>query len=103
MPQYFMAYRGGRRPASKEEGIAHMTKWRAWVAACGDALQGSGTMLKNTKTVSTSGVQDTADPMPGFSILQADSLEKALEIARKCPHLDLEGTIDVAEMQEMPS
>jgi hypothetical protein len=36
----------------------------------------------------------------GFSVVKADSMDVALEIAKGCPHLEI-GTIEVAEMREM--
>jgi len=41
--------------------------------------------------------------LSGFSVVKADSMEAALEIAKSCPFLETEGTIEVAEMMEMPS
>jgi hypothetical protein len=36
----------------------------------------------------------------GFSIVEADSIDAAVEMAKKCPHL-AHGTIDVAEAMDM--
>ena len=51
--------------------------------------------------------QDAESPVPAQRITQADGestlsgvLEAALEIAKRCPHLE-HGTIDVAEAMEM--
>ena len=39
--------------------------------------------------------------MSGFSVVQTDSMEAALEIARNCPFLETGGTLEVAEMMKM--
>ena len=36
----------------------------------------------------------------GFSVVKADSMDAALEMAKSSPHLE-SGTIEVAEMKEM--
>jgi hypothetical protein len=38
--------------------------------------------------------------LTGFSIVLADNMDAALEIARRCPFLEI-GTIEVAEAMEM--
>jgi len=37
MSNFMIAYYGGNKPSSKEEGQAHMEKWKAWVADLGEA------------------------------------------------------------------
>ncbi len=103
MTDYVFAYHGGKRPGSPEEGAKYMATWKAWVSGLGDAAVNPGTILKKSKTVSTEGVSDDggSNPLLGFSILKADSMEAALELARGCPHLELGGTIEVAEVMEM--
>ncbi len=38
--------------------------------------------------------------MVGFSIVKADSMDAALEMAKGCPHLEF-GTVEVVEMMGM--
>ena len=54
------------------------------------------------RTVSSTGVTDDggSNPLSGYSVVQADSKEAAIELAKSCPHLD-HGTIEVAEMMKM--
>ena len=102
MPNYIIAYHGGKKPESPEEGAENKTKWQAWVAGLGDAVVNSGTPLGKSKTVSSDGVSDDGGPnsLTGFSIVNADSMDAALEMAKACPFLDF-GTIEVAEVMEM--
>ncbi len=102
MPNYVFAYHGGKKPESPEEGGKHMAKWKAWVGGLGDAVVNPGTPLGKPKTVSSVGVSDDggSNPLLGYSIVKADSMEAAVEIARGCPHLEI-GTIEVAEVMEM--
>jgi len=103
MPDYILAYHGGRKPESPEEGAEHMAKWKAWVAGFGDAMVNPGTPLGKSKTVSSAGVSDDggSNPIMGFSVVKADSLDVALEMAKKCPIIEIDGTLEVAEMMKM--
>ncbi len=102
MSSYIFAYHGGKKPESPEEGAKHMAKWKAWVDGLGDAVVNPGTPLGMSKTVSSGGVSDDGGPNPlvGFSIVKADSMDAALEMAKGCPFLEM-GTIEVAEVKEM--
>ena len=103
MPNYILAYHGGKNPESPEEGAKQMAKWKAWVGGLGDAVVNLGTYLGMSKTVSSGGVSDDggSNPLLGFTIVKADSMDAALEMAKACPHLGLGGTLEVAEVMEM--
>ncbi len=80
-----------------------MAKWKAWIGGLGDAVVNPGTPLGKSKTVSSAGVSDDggSNPMSGFSIVKADSMDAALEMAKECPLLEIGGTLEVAEVMEM--
>ncbi len=102
MPNYISAYHGGKKPDSPEEGARLMAKWKAWVADLGDAAVDPGTPLGKSKTVSSEGVSDDggSNPLMGFSIVKAENMDAALDIAKACPHLEI-GTLEVAEVMKM--
>ena len=102
MPNYVFAYHGGKKPESPEAGTALKAQWQAWLDGLGDAVVNPGTPLGKSKTVSADGVADHGGPNPlsGFSIVTADSMAAALEMAKACPFLEM-GTIVVAEAMEM--
>lgn len=101
MSKYAFAYYGEPKFDSPEEGGKYMAKWEAWAGGLGDAL-GDLTPLGMPKTVRSNGVSDGggSNRLTGFSIVKADSLDAALEMAKGCPHLE-HGTVDVAEAMEM--
>ncbi len=103
MSNYILAYHGGKKPESPEEGDKHMAKWKAWIDGLGDAVVNPGTPLGMSKTVSSDGVSNDggSNPLSGYSIVTADSMDAALEIAKGCPFLEMHGTIEVAEVMEM--
>ena len=102
MPNYIIAYHGGKKPESPEEGGKQMEKWQAWVDGLGDAVVNPGTPLGKSRIVSSDGVSDDGGPnsLTGYSIVKADTMDAALEMAKACPFLDI-GTIEVAEEVEM--
>ncbi len=102
MPNYIIAYHGGKMPETPEEGAKQMEKWKAWVGGLGDAMVNPGTPLGKSKTVSSDGVSDNdgSSRLTGFSMVKADSMDAALEMAKACPFLEI-GTVEVAEVMEM--
>ena len=102
MPDFVIAYRGGKKPDSPEEGAKQMAKWKAWLGGLGGAVVNPGTPLGKSKIVTSSGVTDGggATALTGFSIVRADSMEAALKMAKACPFLDM-GTLEVAQVMDM--
>ena len=96
---FVFAYHGGKIPESPEERAKHMAKFEAWVGGLGDAVVNPGHPLGKSKTVSSSGVSDHGVPntLVGFSIVKADSMDAALEMAKGYPRLEI-GTVEVVEM-----
>ena len=102
MPRFIFAYHGGTRPETPEEGMEVMGRWNAWLDGMGEAAVDRGNPVGVSRTVSAEGVEDNggSNPLSGYSIVEADTLEKAIEISKGCPHLD-GGTIEVAEIMYM--
>ncbi len=102
MANYVFAYHGGKMPESPEEGAKFMARWKAWVDGLGDASVNRGSPLGKSKTVSSGSVSDGggSNPLSGYSVVNADSMDAAVKMAKGCPHLD-NGTIEVAEVMEM--
>ena len=103
MGNFMLAYYGGNQPSSKEEGMAQMGKWKAWVQGLGEKVINPGTPFMSTKIITSSDVQDENDPnaMKGFAVVKAESIEAVVEIAKSDPVLDIDGTIHVSQMMEM--
>ncbi len=103
MANFMIAYYGGKQPSSKEEGMAQMGKWKAWVEGLGEKVINPGTPLMGTKIVTSNDVQDENAPnaLKGFAVVKAESIEAAIEIAKSDPFLENGGTIRVAQMMEM--
>jgi hypothetical protein len=101
MPKYVIAYLGGRPLESPQERTAQMDRWKVWVEGLGSAMIDPGTPLGQGKLVSSAGISERGpDRLTGFSVLFADDMNAVIEIAQRCPFLDI-GTIEVAEMMQM--
>ncbi len=102
MKQFAFAYYGEPKFKSPEEGAKYMEKWGVWAGSIGQAFVYPGVPLKKAKTVSSGGVWDnnSSNRLTGFSVVQADSMDAAIEMAKGCPHLE-HGTVDVAEAMDM--
>jgi hypothetical protein len=103
MTKFMIAYYGGNQPNTKEEGMAQMGKWKAWVENLGDTIVNPGTPLPVSKIVTSSSVEDDNDPnsMKGFAVVKAESIEAAIDIEKSDPFLEYGGTIRVSKMLEM--
>jgi len=104
MAQYIMTYLGGEQPASPEEGQQHFARYMEWLTSLGDAAVSPANPLKDTKTVNPDGTVETggSSGMSGYTIVEAESMETALSMAKSCPFLDIGGSLEVSELVEMP-
>ncbi len=102
MAEFVFAYHGGKMPETEAEQKALMARWQEWMGGLGDALVNPGAPVGKSWTVSASGAEEGggANPISGYSLVRADSMQAALDMARGCPHLD-HGTVEVAEAMQM--
>ncbi len=103
MAKFMFAYHGGGMPETPEEGEKVMAAWREWMGNVGDAFVDAGAPLGMSKTVSSGGVADDggANPISGYSIVEAADMDAALAMAKGCPIMDSGGSVEVAEAMDM--
>ncbi len=104
MPQYAIVYLGGDKPSSPEEGKQHFSKYMEWLSSLGETAVSPANPLKNTSTVNPDGSVSAGgnSTMSGYTIVEVDSMEAALDIAKACPFLEIGGSLEVSELVEMP-
>ncbi len=104
MSRYMIAYLGGDKPTNPEEGMRHKSQYLAWLSSLGDAAVSPANPLVHTKTVHPDGTINPGSitSMSGFTIIEADSLEAALSMAKNCPFLEIGGSLEVSELIKMP-
>lgn len=103
MPKFALVYHGTPQFKTREDGVNHMVAWKQWVQALGDALVDPGMAVGPSKTITATGIEDGggANPFSGITIIQAETIQAAIELARACPHIGAGGTIEIAEDMQM--
>ena len=104
MTKYLLAYHGGGMPQTPAEQTASMAAWNTWFGALGKAVVDGGNPTGAAKTVGKGGrISDGggANPLTGYSILEAANLDAAVNLAKGCPIVATGGTIEVGEIMKM--
>lgn len=109
MPKYVLAYHSnngavGDMPQSEEEMAEVMAAWGAWFESLGANLVDGGNPIAFAKTIGSDGsVTDGggSNPLTGYSIVNADTIDAAIDMAKGCPVLGNDGTVEVAEAIDM--
>ncbi len=103
MSQYIITYLGGNQPSTPEEGQKHFAKYKEWLSSLGESAVSPANPLKNTKTINPDGsvTDGSTTSMSGYTIVEADSIEAALDMAKGCPFLDIGGSLEVSELVQM--
>lgn len=91
---YIFVYRAGPVPLSQDTQRESRDAWRAWNEFLNETY---GIRTARGKTVSGDGVTDYQGNFKGASIIEAGSLDEAVEIARKSPTVRYGGTVEVFE------
>jgi len=101
MANYVLLYSGGSMPQSEAEQAAVMQAWTAWFGRLGSALVDAGNPFSGkAKSIASNGtVSEGPGPSvaSGYSIIKADSLDAATELARGCPVLQGGAALTVFE------
>jgi hypothetical protein len=101
MANFVLLYSGGSAGTTPAEREKIMGAWGAWFGKLGDKIVDAGNPFsEHAKNVSNGAVHDGAvgnPPATGYSILKADSLNQAVELAKGCPVLKSGAKISVYE------
>jgi hypothetical protein len=103
MANYLLAYSGGNTPPTDAERDAQMAAWGKWFGELGDAVVDPGNPFGPSKAIAAdSSVGDGAPSgLTGYSVLTADSLDAATEMAKGCPVFAVGGSVEVYETFEV--
>jgi hypothetical protein len=113
MKEYLLLLRAGRPLSSKTEAEnkAEMQAWGVYMEDLGKKGQlvgglplVSGGMVVSAKGTLSEPVNTAKEGIVGgYLIVKADSLQKAAELAKACPHIANEGNIEIREIALMPA
>jgi hypothetical protein len=101
MANFVLLYIGGSNPQTEAEQAAVMKAWTGWFGGLGSAVvDGGNPFTPMAKSIASNGkVSDgpVGALATGYSVIKADSLDAAVQIAKGCPHLQSGGQISVYE------
>jgi hypothetical protein len=104
--KFLFVYRGaGETVASMtpEEKQQHLQRWEKWIGEGltsgwmldpGDGLTREGRVV-GARVVTDGPFVETKEVVGGFSIVQADTLDAAAQLAKGCPAVRIGGTVEV--------
>lgn len=113
MKQYLFLYRmeAGNGPApTQEETDANMQTWMEWLGlvadqnhlvSLGNRLENSGRVVKPNQVVTNGPYSEIKESLGGYSVIQADSYEQAVDIAKGCPIFHAGGNVEIREIAGM--
>lgn len=89
--------------SSEALSTAQYAQWGHWFAELGSAVVDGGAAMGTAKTVGIGGsVTDGGSRcLTGYSIVSADNLDAAVELAKGCPVVEIGGAVDVYEVISM--
>jgi hypothetical protein len=104
MAKYLFVYHGGKAAGDPAAMKAVMDAWGQWFGSLGAAVIDGGNPVGPSSTVRADGSLASGggpNPVSGYSLISASSLEDAHAKARGCPLLKSGGEIEIAEAFDM--
>jgi hypothetical protein len=92
--KYVLVYQGGAMAETEEAQQAAMAAWGAWFGSLGQAVVDGGAPFGASAAV---GGRSSTSGLTGYSILEADDLQAAVELGEGCPIIADGGRVDVYE------
>ena len=96
--------------APPEEMQQTLRKWQTWISEgiqngwmldAGDALKKEGCVVNAAKVITDGPFIEVKEIVGGFSIVQADTLAAAAELAKGCPVFLRGGSVEVRPLQSL--
>jgi len=106
MPTYLITYHGGPgMPTDPEAAQQMLAAFQAWVGDVGAAMRDPGAPLAGAKTVSADlEVDGQAEAtIGGYTVIDAGSLDEAVQLVRSHPFLARGGSLQVNESVSLPA
>ena len=91
---FIFIYRGGLDPVPADRMAENREAWRAWNAALQEDY---GIRTAGGKLVTAAGITETDGIVRGASMVEFESLEAAIEVAKGSPNLAFGGSVEVLE------
>lgn len=89
MASYLLLFSGGGMPQGEAQTKKVMAAWESWMGKHHDAITDPGNpFTPNSKTLTKDGKVTSGpvgEPASGYTVIKADSMDDAIEIAKGCP------------------
>ena len=107
MATFMFIYRGGAesyKTMTPDQMQKAMQKWNDWITEgfrkgwmldAGDALTQEVRMVNSKKVISDGPFVEAKEIVGGYSLVKADSIDAAAELAKGCPGLESGGLVEV--------
>lgn len=106
-----LIFHGGVNPNSSPEAMQdNMGKWMAWIEklnkegqyVAGEPLMPGGKLISGTsKTITDGPYTEGKEVVGGFFIVNANTMDEAVEIAKDCPDYAHGGSVQVRQVMKM--
>ena len=115
MKEFIMIFRNDSFPEEKltpEGMVAVSQQWENWISsiaaqnklvARGARLGSEGCTIQPNNVITNGPYAEIKEIIGGYSIIRADSVEEAAEIAKSCPGLAMGGSVEVRYIAQMYS
>ena len=113
MKDFLLVYRSNFSPVpttSPEEMQAMTKKWMDWIGSIaaqnkltdrGNRLTPDAKVVRPNNVVTDGPYMETKEAIAGYSIVKAETLDEAVDIARGCPVYLVGGNVEVREIGVM--
>ena len=103
MAQFGLLYVGEPQFSTPEEGQSNQKRYFDWLGSLGDAVVNRGMPFGPPTRVDADGVssEERAERLTGLTIVEADDMDAAIEIAKNCPYIEV-AALDVVQIFQMP-
>jgi len=113
MKEFVMIFRNDSFPKVEltPDGMMTVTKeWENWIGgiaaqnklvSIGNRLADSGCTVKSGNVITNGPFVEIKEIVGGFSIIRAESVEEAAEIAKGCPVLKIGGSVEIRDIVPM--
>ena len=114
MKEFLLVFRAETRsnpvPPSPEEMQNSMKPWQDWLGSLaaqnklvspGNRLASSGNVVRPGNIITNGPFVELKEAVGGYTLIKASTLEEASELAKGCPILHFNGSVEVREIAGM--
>ena len=102
MAQFAFLYFGEPQFDDPNDAQAHQKQWFDYIGGLGDAVVTPGMPMSPATRITADGIAPapTEGRLTGLTVVEAESMDAAVAMAKTCPFVDV-GTVDVVQIYQM--